>query len=52
MRRSAEHIIDYVKKFNAAGGVVTLDVKIWGDGCFDPEQVAFLKQLGQAVPTK
>ena len=52
MRRSAEHIIDYVKKFNAAGGVVTLDVKIWGDGSFDPEQVAFLKQLGQAVPTK
>lgn len=50
-KRNADYMIDYVNRVNQAGGVVTIDVKIWGDGSFDPEQIALLTKLGQAIHT-
>lgn len=51
-KRSAEHVIEYVKRVNAAGGVVTLDVKIHDDGSFEADQLELLSRLGEAVPTR
>ncbi len=51
-KRSAEHVIDYVKRVNDAGGVVTIDVKIHDDGTFEEEQLELLTRLGEAVPTR
>ncbi len=51
-KRSAEHVIDYVKKVNEAGGVVTIDVKIHDDGTFEEDQLELLTRLSEAVPTR
>lgn len=48
-RRDIDYMIDYVRKVNQAGGVVTIDIKIWNDGSFDPEQLAFLRKMGKAL---
>lgn len=48
-RRDIDYMIDYVRKVNQAGGVVTIDIKIWSDGSFDPEQLAFLRKMGKAL---
>lgn len=48
-KRDADYMIDYVRKVNQAGGVVTIDIKIWSDGSFDPEQIEMLQKLGKAI---
>lgn len=36
---------EYVRKVNAVGGAVTVDVALYRDGHLDPEQIALLKNL-------
>jgi hypothetical protein len=48
-KRSKEHMLDYVKRVNAAGGVVTIDVAIYRDGSFDPAQVEVLGCIGESI---
>ena len=51
-KRDAAYMCDYVKRVNAAGGVVTIDIVIYADGSFDPEQIELLKQLGKEIPCR
>ncbi len=37
-----EQMRDYIRRFNAAGGAVTVDIRINRDGTFDPAQVAVM----------
>lgn len=46
LKRTKEYLLDYVRRVNDAGGVVTIDVLIHRDGSLDPEQVEVLKYLG------
>jgi hypothetical protein len=45
-KQSPEYMLDYVRRVNDAGGVVTIDVAFYRDGSFDPAQVEVLKYLG------
>jgi hypothetical protein len=45
-KRSREYMLDYVRRVNDAGGVVTIDVALYRDGSFDPAQVEVLKYIG------
>lgn len=40
-----EYMLDYIKKVNEKGGVVTVDIKINSDGSFDEEQMKSLKGI-------
>lgn len=40
-----EHIVDYVDRVHAAGGVVTFDIGVYRDGSFDPAQVDALSAI-------
>lgn len=51
-KRDAAYMCDYVRKVNAAGGVVTIDIVIYADGSFDPKQIELLKQLGKEIPCR
>ena len=42
-----EYLADYVKKVHAAGGVVSVDVGMFRDGKFSPEQIDVLKYVGE-----
>jgi hypothetical protein len=48
-KRSKEYMLDYVRRVNDVGGVVTIDVVICRDGSFDPAQVELLKYIGDHV---
>jgi len=48
-KRSREYMLDFVRRVNDAGGVVTIDVAIYRDGSFDPAQVDLLKYIGDHV---
>lgn len=44
--RDKEYMLDYIKKVNSAGGVVTVDIALYRDGSFDPAQAELLKYVG------
>ena len=46
-KRSKEYILDYVRKVNNAGGIVSFDIGVYRDGRFDPSQVEILEYLGK-----
>jgi hypothetical protein len=48
IKRSADYMRDYVRKVNAVGGVVTIDVALYRDGHIDPEQRRLLSHLNEA----
>ncbi len=48
-RRNAEEMADYVKRVNAAGGVVSVDIGVYRDGKFDKSQMDVLKYVGKHV---
>lgn len=48
-KRDKEYMLDYVKKVNDAGGVVTIDIIIYPDGTYDPEQIEVLKYIGKNI---
>lgn len=47
--RDGEYLIDYIKKVNEAGGVLTIDIGVYRDGKFDEEQKETLKRVGENV---
>lgn len=47
--RDGEYLIDYIKKVNEAGGVLTIDIGVYRDGKFDEEQKETLKRVGKNV---
>ena len=49
IKRDAEYLIDYIKKVNEAGGVLTIDIGVYRDGKFDEEQKETLKLVGEKV---
>ena len=49
VRRSKEYVADYIRKNNAAGAVITVDIFVDHRGNFDPAQVEALKYVGQKV---
>ena len=49
VRRPKEYVADYIRKNNAAGAVITVDIFVDCHGNFDPEQVAALKYIGEKV---
>lgn len=44
---SADYMVDYVKKCNAKGGVVSIDTALFDDGHIDWGQYEILKKLGE-----
>ena len=42
---SADEILDYVKKVNDLGGVVSIEIRIYRDGSFDKAQMEVLRKL-------
>ena len=44
-KRGAEYMMDYVGKVNERQGIVTIDIALYRDGHFDPEQMALLRHL-------
>ncbi len=49
LKRGKEYVADYVRRVNAAGGVVSLDVGVYRDGGFSPEQLDALEYVGKNV---
>jgi hypothetical protein len=49
IKRDAEYLIDYIKKVNEVGGVLTIDIGVYRDGKFDEEQKETLKLVGKNV---
>ena len=49
VRRPKEYVADYIRKNNAVGAVITMDIFVDARGNFDPEQVEALKFVGKAV---
>ncbi len=49
VRRSKEYMADYIRKNNAAGAVITVDVFVDCRGNFDPAQVEALEYIGRKV---
>lgn len=47
VRRSKEYVADYIRKNNAAGAVITVDIFVDCRGNFDPAQVEALKFVGK-----
>ena len=45
LNATKEHIVDYVEKVHAAGGVVSFDIGVYRDGSYDPLQVDALKAI-------
>lgn len=44
-KHTPDYMKDYVRKVNAVGGAVTIDVALYRDGHLDPEQMALLKNI-------
>ena len=44
-KHTPEYMKEYVRRVNAVGGAVTVDVALYRDGHLDPEQIALLKNL-------
>lgn len=49
VKRTKEYMADYVGRVNRAGGVVTIDIALYRDGSFDPEQLEVLKYIGKSL---
>ena len=49
VRRSKEYVAEYIKKNNAAGAVITVDIFVDCHGNFDPEQVEALRYIGRQL---
>ncbi len=49
VRRSKEFVAEYVKKNNAVGAVITIDIFVDHRGGFDPEQVEALRYIGRKI---
>ncbi len=49
VRRSKEYMADYIRRNNAAGAVITVDIFVDCRGNFDPAQVEALKYIGEQV---
>lgn len=41
-KRSHEYMKNYISEVNKNGGVVTVDIKVYADGSFDPEQAEIM----------
>ncbi len=48
-KRSKEDVLDYIRRVNEAGGVVTVDIVINRDGSFDPAQIELLQYVGERI---
>lgn len=49
IRLEQQEMIDFVRKVNAGGGVVSIDVMFYRDGSIDPSQLALLEALKAAI---
>ena len=49
VRRPKEYVAEYIKKNNAAGAVITVDIFVDCRGNFDPEQVEALRYVGRKI---
>ena len=52
VRRSREYVAEYIRKNNAAGAVITVDIFVDQHGNFDPAQVEALKYIGAYLREK
>jgi hypothetical protein len=52
IKRDAEYLIDYIKKVNEAGGVLTIDIGVYRDGKFDKEQMEVLKTVSDNLKSE
>ena len=49
VRRPKEYVADYIRRNNAAGAVITVDIFVDCHGNFDPAQVQALKYIGKRI---
>ena len=49
VRRDPDYVADFIRKNNAAGAVITVDVFVDCHGNFDPAQVEALKYIGKRI---
>lgn len=49
VRRSPDYVADYIRKNNAAGAVITVDIFVDCHGNFDPAQVEALQYIGKKI---
>ena len=49
VKRSKEYLADYIKRVNAAGGVVSVDIGLYRDGKLDPAQVEVLEYVSKNI---
>ncbi len=47
--RTKEYMLDYIKKANAIGTPVTVDMQVYRDGSFNEEQQALLEWVGKRL---
>ena len=48
-KHSREHMIEYVRRVTEMGGAVTIDVALFADSSFDPEQLQMLKAMKESL---
>lgn len=46
VKHDKEYMLDYIKRVNAVGAPVTVDIVVYRDGSFDPEQEELLTYVG------
>ena len=49
VRRSKEYVAEYIRRNNAAGAVITVDIFVDQRGSFDPAQVEALQYIGKRI---
>ena len=46
-KRDKDYMLDYIRRVNAVGAPVTVDIIVYRDGSFDPEQQQLLEYVGK-----
>lgn len=47
IKRDKDYMLDYIRRVNSAGAPVTVDIIVYRDGSFDPEQQQLLEYVGK-----
>lgn len=47
VKRDKDYMLDYIRRVNAIGAPVTVDIVVYRDGSFDPEQEELLAYVGR-----
>jgi hypothetical protein len=49
VKHTPEFLANYIQNMRAVGGATTIDVRVYIDGSFDPEQEACLYRMGKIL---